>query len=122
VDGTIIEQQDVPAIALDKPLHNSSPQSAFISVQFGDGTPRILIALPGTETAPIKAGTGTIRDFSLALATAFGKPVEVGTQKLDASIKWTVTGPDATDIVATTSEGKKLSLEERGSGVLFLSE
>ncbi len=122
VDGPVIEAFGIGAQFLNKPLPNSSPTPALVSVQFGGERESLVVAIPGTQVQKDREGSGTVLDLAVAIAGFYNIPVQVGTSDTSAHVQWSFSNADPVDATVKADAGKKVSLEERHSGILFLSD
>ncbi|MCO5295916.1 MAG: hypothetical protein M9921_03580 [Fimbriimonadaceae bacterium] len=121
-DGTERERLEVDGRLLRSELRNSGASASLVSIDVGDGTVPMMVAIPGRQPTSHATGQGTIREFVLALADHYRTPVTLQTGSPDRTVVWDFTSTDPLADAAKALKDTRFSVEQRYSGVLTIQE
>lgn len=122
IEGTERERIDLDNRLLRSPLRNTSETANLISIDPGDGSMPMLVAIPGTSPTPVTAGQGTIQEFVLALADHYRIPVTLTTTNPERTVVWKF---ESTDVMADATKAlqdTRFAVEMRQAGILTITE
>lgn len=122
IDNTVRQSVDLDSNMLRSTLTNSGSQASLTSVDPGDGSNPLVVAIPGTDAKPRKSGQGTIQEFVLAMADHYSITVTLETSSLDRTVVWSFDTSDPIADATKALQDAKFSIAERNSGVISIQE
>lgn len=122
IEGTERERIDLDNRELRSPLRNNSVSAKLMSIDGGDGSMPMLVAVPGTAPEPKRSGQGTIQEFVLALADHYRIPVTLKTSAPERMVVWNFESADAMADATKALLDTRFAIEMRQSGILMIQE
>ncbi len=122
IDGSERERVDLDGNLLRSALTNSGATASLTSVDAGDGSNPLIVAIPGSAAKPTSSGQGTIEEFVLAMADHFRIPVTLETTALDRTVVWAFESDDPIANATKALKDSRFSIGERVSGVISIQE
>lgn len=122
IDNTVRQSVDLDSNMLRSALTNSGSQASLTSVDPGDGSSPLVVAIPGSSAKAYKSGQGTMQDFVLAMADHYGVTVTLETSSLERMVVWSFDTNDPIADATKALKDAKFSIAERYSGVISIQE
>lgn len=118
--GKIIREIELNKKAWQGKLNNpgSAPAAFEVSIQ-GDPA-KMVVALSGTGSAKLHAGSGTLTDFAKALAAHYRVPVIVKANGFDDMVKWDLKALDAVAAAKDTLDSTTYSVEVHSDNAVWI--
>ncbi len=108
---------------LNKVLGNSGQDAHLVGIQL-DTKPALWLAIPGKGQKQFDAGTGTLKEFAVAVSKGFGIPVIVSCDNSEAQVTW----EEQAEVMSLASKAVekhslKVELRKAGGGdILFVQQ
>ena len=121
--GTLLKSVDLTSgSTVHAPIRNTSASPSLTKISVTDDALSTWIALPGVEKQAKKPGSGTVKEFAVALAGAYGQPVLVRATNSETMLSWRVDGKDAKSSAISALDSTTYSVTISGSNMLTISD
>lgn len=122
ISGREVQRFTVNASTPSHPFENRLSGTALFRIDVPADHFSTLLAVPGVGGGAESAGSGTVRDFAVALAGRYHVPVLLKTQDDQKRLAWKLSGSDAREAANSALKDLNVSVDERSSGILNLSD
>ncbi len=103
------------------PLRNRSNAARLLTIEFGDGTKKLLVAVPGKVRTKASEDNGTSVELALAAANYYQVAIEL-TNAGDQKWSWNLTGTQPSDAKITGADGAATTIELGRNGLFFVKD
>jgi anti-sigma factor RsiW len=122
VTGRELQRFTVNASSPAHPFENQLAGTALFQIEISGERGATLLALPGRGSTAGSNGSGTVRDFAVALADRYHVPVLLRSQDDQKRLSWKLEGSDPREAANEVLKGQELSIDQRSNGILNLSD
>ena len=122
IEGTERERIELDNRLLRSPLRNTGLSANLVSIDAGDGSDPMLVAVPGSAPESDATGRGTIQEFVIALADRYRIPVTLTTTNPERMVVWHFESTDAMADATKALLDTRFAVEMRQSGILTIQE
>lgn len=120
-EGTLSRYQTTPNTPFSVKLDNPNQEASIFEVQFRADS-GIIIAVPGQKLQVSSTGTGTLKNFALAIADRYGIPVVLSRVDDSRTVNWNLSGTDAHADATRAVSGENLTVTLTSKDTLLISD
>jgi len=117
-----VQRFTVDADAPSHPFENRLPGTALFRIEVPMDHFTALLAIPGPSGGAVASGSGTVRDFTVALASRYHVPVLLRTTDDQKRLTWKLQGSDPREAATAALKDFDVAVDQRVGGMINLSD
>jgi len=122
ITGHEMERFTVDSSSPAHPFENALAGTALFEIQVQGAPDVTMLAIPGSGTTPAATGSGTIKEFAVAVAGHFHTPVLLHAADLGKHVVWKLDGRNAVQSAISSLASDHYVVEQREAGILNISD